>query len=640
MRGGRRGSRSPLLPLAMVLAATAIGHASPSFQGLGDLPGGVTGSAAFGVSSDGSVVVGQSFATSGLTAVRWENGLLSSLPDLPGGETFGTAAAVNRDGTIVVGTSKGPIEFNEVVIWTNGVVTGYGDLPGGRYASTGTGISASGNVFCGGGESGSGTEGFRVVNGLMTGLGDISGGAFYSKANDVSADGTIIVGISRGVTPEYEAVRWVNGSLARLGKLPGGNDYSNAEGISADGTVIVGWSGSTAAGVGSFYEAFRWQNNVMQGLGDLPGGVFASEAYAASGDGSVVVGRSRTDEGWEAFIWDAADGEMRRLQDVLVNEYNLNLTGWLLTRANDISDDGLTIVGEGFNPNGESEGWIARLGDSSGGGDPLDCDVVLDPGLASGSNTFIRVRTLAQTFRPASSGVISAIIHGLDTRGGLQSFNVYLTTTNRAGLPPEDFRTDNLWSASNLTNFSSGNPTVDGRIDLPGAEAVDVRAGVAYSLILEPAGSGSMSWRGVGDANAYGGGTALERDPVSGAWTVPVTGPLDHTFRIIGCDGPVAILSGTCPGRVTLDIRNATPVSTLAILYAVSTGSAVIPGNQPCPGTVLDLGNGGLRLVGTVQTDASGSATFSGNAPAAACGGYVQVLDLNDCATSNVVRVQ
>jgi len=41
-----------------------------SFQGLGDLPGGSVNSSAYGVSADGSVVVGQSLTASGWEAFR------------------------------------------------------------------------------------------------------------------------------------------------------------------------------------------------------------------------------------------------------------------------------------------------------------------------------------------------------------------------------------------------------------------------------------------------------------------------------------------------------------------------------------------------------------------------------------------
>ncbi|MGV2388390.1 MAG UNVERIFIED_CONTAM: hypothetical protein LVR29_08860 [Microcystis novacekii LVE1205-3] len=54
----------------------------------------------------------------------------------------------------------------------------------------------------------------------------------------------------------------------------------------------------------------------------------------------------------QAFIWDATNG-MRSVQQVLVNDLGLELTGWQLTSMRGISADGLTLVGQGLNPNGE-----------------------------------------------------------------------------------------------------------------------------------------------------------------------------------------------------------------------------------------------------------------------------------------------
>jgi hypothetical protein len=44
-----------------------------------------------------------------------------------------------------------------------------------------------------------------------------------------------------------------------------------------------------------------------------------------------------------------------------LTSHGADLTGWTLTNATGISADGLTIVGNGLNADGEVEGWVARL---------------------------------------------------------------------------------------------------------------------------------------------------------------------------------------------------------------------------------------------------------------------------------------
>ncbi|WP_277874339.1 MULTISPECIES: PEP-CTERM sorting domain-containing protein [Microcystis] len=153
--------------------------------------------------------------------------------------------------------------------------------------------------------------------------------------------------------------------MVGLGYLPGVNGFlgfSEANGVSADGSVVVGYSNGGNGFNGNLIEAFRWtQAGGMVGLGVLSGGI-ASYANGVSADGSVVVGYSRTGPftGAEAFIWNSTQG-MRSLQQVLTNDYGLDLTGWFLNEANAISADGLTVVGFGTNPDGLTEAWIARL---------------------------------------------------------------------------------------------------------------------------------------------------------------------------------------------------------------------------------------------------------------------------------------
>ena len=156
-----------------------------------------------------------------------------------------------------------------------------------------------------------------------------------------------------GVAVPAQAASFFTG----LGFLPGGSfGTSEANGVSADGSVVVGVSQSANGS-----EAFRWtQATGMVGLGDLSGGSFNSVAYGVSADGSVIVGSGKSAIGDEAIIWNSSQG-MRSLKEVLTNDYGLNLAGWTLKYATAISADGLTVVGRGTNPSGNTEAWIARL---------------------------------------------------------------------------------------------------------------------------------------------------------------------------------------------------------------------------------------------------------------------------------------
>ena len=98
----------------------------------------------------------------------------------------------------------------------------------------------------------------------------------------------------------------------------------------------------------------------MVGLGDLSVGRFNSIAFDVTDDGSVVVGGGTTASGTTAFIWDAING-MRNLEEVLINDFVLDLAGWRLISGRGVSSDGLVVTGFGLNPDGVEEAWIANM---------------------------------------------------------------------------------------------------------------------------------------------------------------------------------------------------------------------------------------------------------------------------------------
>lgn len=352
------------------LSVPAAGTNQPIFLGLGDLPGGGFVSGASALSRDGKVVAGASnsaAAKGGSEAFRWtcESGMVG-IGDLPGAQFESRAYGVSGNGDIVVGYSAaGPTQHLEAFRWTpqSGMV-GLGDLPGGPFFSWANGISSDGTTIAGYSQSSRGDEAFRwTAETGMVGLGDLGGASFLSVAHAVNADGSVVVGRASSGYLDIQAFRWTpQTGMVGLGLGPGGRD-SAANAVSADGSVIAG-----AVGVPDGVEAFRWTEQTGKVLlGDLPGGLHRSTATGISADGSIVVGYSCVASynpnscfDYRPFIWDAAHG-MRDLQQVLINDFGLDLTGWTLYEAGAISGDGTTIVGGGRNPNFDTEAWLARI---------------------------------------------------------------------------------------------------------------------------------------------------------------------------------------------------------------------------------------------------------------------------------------
>jgi len=358
--------RTTCLVVFPMLFAAGVAPSVPaaSFRGLGDLPGGDFFSVAMAISADGRVVVGYAKSTSGIEAFRWTatNGMVG-LGDLSGGTFSSFAHAVSADGSVVVGDGRSS-SGTEAFRWTAATgMVGLGDLPGGGFLSSAFGVSADGQVVVGSGTStlsGTRDEAFRwtATNGMVA-LGDLPGGNYSSRAWAVSADGSVIVGES-GSSNGNEAYRWTaETGMVGLGDFPGGWTNSIAYGVSADGSVVVGRGYSGAYDLYT-HEAFRWTAaSGLVRLGFIPCNDW-SIAHAASADGSIIVGDPETNQGDCSFIWDSQQG-MRNLHAVLTNDYGLDLTGWRLSGARGITPDGQTIVGFGFNPAGQCEGWITSL---------------------------------------------------------------------------------------------------------------------------------------------------------------------------------------------------------------------------------------------------------------------------------------
>lgn len=354
----------------LIITSIGVGHSlALQFRGLGglpvlehgDQPGARPESYAFGISGDGSTIVGQSAAEKylymdSMQAFRWTlvEGMIS-LDEFGNGQ-YSLGSATSFDGSVVVGTHDVDDGFVNAFRWTEQTGLVYLVESPQYTRSRAYDVSADGTVIIGFEAEDKSLTNKQAVIWTDSGqsvaqLGTLGGNE--SWANGVSADGSLVVGTSKNESGQIEAFLWNDSDgMAGLGTLAG---YSSSTGVavSADGATVVG---SSSSGTGA--EAYRWtQSDGMVGLGDLVGGETRSSANAVSADGSIVVGSSQSANGDEAFIWDAKNG-MRSILDHLENDYASDMSGWILLSATGISDDGSVISGYGINPEGHYEAWM------------------------------------------------------------------------------------------------------------------------------------------------------------------------------------------------------------------------------------------------------------------------------------------
>lgn len=385
----RSAALSMLAPLALALCAGGT-IAQPSFRGLGDFSGGAFSSDAWRISSDGMALAAAGTLVDGGVAARWtEMDGLVRLGRLPGLTDLSFSTAISGTGKYVVGYSEGA-GVSEAFLWSaDAGMISLGDLPGGAHASRAYNISADGTTVVGRGDM---VDNWPTLTGQaflwteatgMIALGYSQPHHDDSEAWAVSKDGSVVTGLSFKNFSDGEAFIWTQGSgMVGLGDIAGGPDnFSAAVDMNSDGSVIVGVCSPPGG-----YEAFRWtQGTGMVPLGDLPGGEHYSDAFGVSEDGNTIVGIANWDGGngdERAYIWTHTQG-MRDLKAVLETDYGIDLTGWTLLAANDLSADGKIIVGQGINPAGDREAWIADLhkapcpGDFNGDGTRNTLDVLV-----------------------------------------------------------------------------------------------------------------------------------------------------------------------------------------------------------------------------------------------------------------------
>jgi len=352
-----------IILLAIITSATPLLMASgPFFKGLGDLPGGEFYSRANSISSDGNTVVGVSKSQNQNQSFVWtEDSNMFNLGDVSGSYFKGHAIDVSADGSAIIGL--GDIRSNVIqdpyIYKSSEGLFLLDEIFNSEYYLEPYAISADANVIVG-----------RAINQdnkyapfrwaqqeNVTILADFTD---YCYAADVSADGSVVVG-------QYNnrAFKWTQQDGFQFLAEP----YSAAQAISPDAAVIVGRVDN---------EPYYWKNDDTENYLDHTSRNQAiSSAYAAANAGNTIVGRFTDDHPYgQAFIWRPTfltnsyssysidlNNNLRNLKDVLQHDYNLDLDGWILRSATDVSADGTVIVGNGIDPNGNNQAWIAKISD-------------------------------------------------------------------------------------------------------------------------------------------------------------------------------------------------------------------------------------------------------------------------------------
>ena len=339
-------NRFKALASACVLSmmATVAWSQGPSIRWLGTLGG--DRSSAFGVSADGSVVIGKSRNSTGQEiAFRWT--ALGGMQPLD--SRIEEITDFTPDGSVLVGYYR--VNWEERAFrWTvSGGIQDLGTLPGGD-RSEAYAVSADGSVVVGRARNAAGLErAFRWTEaGGMQDLGVLPN---YDEgyAVAVSADGQVVLGVSksRDFWRSPRVFRWTPNGMQDLGGPYDGNPddneyfYIGVHDVSVDCSVAVGymshsdWPVSAAAFWRDYFDTFRTP----------------SIALAVSDDGSVVLG--------DASIYvddDYVSGPVRWRQGNLENFDFLNITyarlladGSYIYEASEASFDGRYIVGTGYN---------------------------------------------------------------------------------------------------------------------------------------------------------------------------------------------------------------------------------------------------------------------------------------------------
>lgn len=204
-------------------------------------------SRAFAITPDGTMIAGSASRSSSVPAVIKESGDWLELGTLdPRENGIANAHGLSSDGSVAVGQSTSDLGFQAFAWDSSGGMQPLGFLDDTDRYSDATAVSGDGSSIVGWSNSSGGEEAFLFRDGSMIGLGDDLSNGIRSIAFDIDFDGSTIVG-RIGTAKGFEAGIWLDAGepllladyLEDLGVTVLG-ELSEATGVSADGRTIVG----------------------------------------------------------------------------------------------------------------------------------------------------------------------------------------------------------------------------------------------------------------------------------------------------------------------------------------------------------------------------------------------------------------
>jgi uncharacterized membrane protein len=353
---GSRGARLASAVLAAALTGGSSLATPPVTLTAVPLPPGMGENRALGISPDGTTVVGWASPIAGNErALRW---VIGQTPEVIGPtplpRSFTTAEAASFNGSFVTGRTGA----DSYRWFQDGTIDDIPPLAGSLRSNDATGISYDGGVVVGNCQTPDGPRGYRWTpagGSTPIPLPDPQPNSNEGRASAVSADGTHIAGFSRSATG-YHGYLWSTTAgfeRTSLG-LPGGQG-SYARDISADGTVVVGRTEYSANLMRGWVWSAATGYTILPNLPERD----TLSPNAISGDGTTVVGSIYPSSDFsDPIVWTSQTGTLR-IRDILTSN-GVDLTGWTLGIATDVSFDGTSIVGVGEYA-GQSRGWLVTI---------------------------------------------------------------------------------------------------------------------------------------------------------------------------------------------------------------------------------------------------------------------------------------